>query len=94
MFTAVGSAHLLADFTVWDNDGLYALITIVSIVFAAVLIIAVMRQSHSPEHAQLEKDHMKAAMQRLREQRQQSKQGMIDTTTTASTDTVTPPLGA
>lgn len=39
--------RVLLDFTVWDNDGAYVLVTFVSIVFAIVLIVTVSRQSRA-----------------------------------------------
>ncbi len=42
--------HLsLLDFSVSDNDGLYALMTFVAIGFAVVLIVVVMRQSRASD---------------------------------------------
>jgi len=42
--------HLvLGDFTVWDNDGLYALVMVVAVVVAIVLSITVMRKSQASD---------------------------------------------
>lgn len=59
-----GLAHTLADFAVWDNDGLYALVTVVSIVFTVTLIIMVMRKSR--EHDAVSRSKTTASPVRLR----------------------------
>ncbi|HKD74604.1 MAG TPA: hypothetical protein VKB76_03885 [Ktedonobacterales bacterium] len=41
----------LLDFVIWDNDGLYVLVTTVSILFALALIVVVMRKSHERDQA-------------------------------------------
>jgi hypothetical protein len=49
-FASVTPHGALLDFVIWDNDGLYVLVTTVSIVFALALIVVVMRKSR--EHDQ------------------------------------------
>ena len=39
------------DYTVWDNDSVYALVTFVSIAFAIVLIATVLRQTKNHDSA-------------------------------------------
>lgn len=38
---------ILADFVVWDNDGVYLLVTVASLAFTAVLIVMVMQKSRT-----------------------------------------------
>ena len=44
-------SRILLDFTVWDNDGAYALVTFTSIAFAIVVIVVVARQSRTHDRA-------------------------------------------
>lgn len=60
---------VLLDFVVWDNDYIYALVTIVSVIFAGVLIAVVMRQSKgSHEQADLARAEARARLAARREQ--------------------------
>ncbi len=45
-------SRVLLDYTVWDNDAAYALVTIVSIAFTILLIVMVSRQSRMHDQAQ------------------------------------------
>lgn len=49
MIWMFAGARVLGDYTVWDNNGAYALVTFVSLAFTAVLIVTVVRQSRAHE---------------------------------------------
>ncbi len=67
MLTLAASLILL-DFTVWDNDGLYALVTAVALTFTAVLIVAVVRQTRAPGREDAARARAQAAIERRRRQ--------------------------
>ncbi len=51
MLQTLLASRVLLDYTVWDNDAAYALVTTVSIAFTVLLIVMVSRQSRSHDKA-------------------------------------------
>lgn len=80
--------RILLDFVVWDNDGLYALVTSVAIIFAIVLIIVVTHNSHTPERERNAQE--RAAAAQLRRKQHMS----AESTPPGPTDIPTPTMGA